>query len=97
MDEAVVFTHHALERGVQIGLNEWQLRSILVRAKRLTPQEIEDRKLRRGGNVRFYRSGSTVFTCGISNGKRIVITVFDDMITRNEGYRLKYESTAPHS
>lgn len=67
------FTHHALLRGRQMGLNEENLRDIICFA----------RKVDQKGSERIYQSGSTKFFTAYYPDKIVVKTVWDDYLMRN--------------
>jgi hypothetical protein len=86
MNKNVEFSHHALERGLQIGMSQEDLAFCLREAHKATREEKKAAKM----HGRVYRSGSTYFAARNYPEKIVIITVWDEMALRNEGYKLSW-------
>lgn len=95
MEKPIIFSDHALERGLQVGMNERQLYDCFALTQRVKVPELE--KLKKNFDskgMRYYRSGGNVFIVRNFKDKMLVITVWDDVFLRNEGYKLKNRHNA---
>lgn len=89
MEKPIIFSDHALERGLQVGMNERQLYDCFALTERIKFNDLDRLKKNfKSAGVRYYRSGSTVFVVRNYKNKMVVITVWDDVFLRNEGYKL---------
>lgn len=92
-NKTIVFTDHAEERGLQIGLTLDQMYDCFSLANRIVGEE-KTRLFKRnhGAHRRYYKSGSTIFVVRNEKEMMIVKTVWDDVFTRNENTKLSHQS-----
>lgn len=98
MEKPIIFSDHALERGLQVGMTEEQLYSCFALAERIKYPELEHlSKHFNSVGMRYYRSGGNLFIVRNFKQKMLVITIWDDVFVRNEGYKLKKKNNTTPS
>lgn len=90
MEKPIIFSDHALERGLQVGMTEQDLFACFALAQRVKHTELEKLSVHyKSKGMRYYRSGGNLFVVRNYKEKMIVVTMWDEVFNRNENYKLQ--------